>query len=145
MKITYRDVRMDDEEWLLYLKNLPEIRCTSIWTRQPLSAGRHHKWLTQTLANPYRFFKVVLVNEQRAGTLRLQYGDIAIHLLPIFQRQGIGSRILRYALRKGGWHCAIRCDNVASTRLFTRFGFVRRRVIRRPVWHGIWTVKWIKG
>lgn len=122
----------DDEEWLLALQQMPEIRRHFRNPEAP-GADEHAHWMARALANWNAMFLIIEADGERAGYLRLDRHDggdavfeISVAVCPKFHGQGIGSTALALGRRvrpAAVFNAEVFPQNVASTALFTRAGF----------------------
>ena len=132
---TLRAARDDDAAWTHAVRNAPQIRATSLDTRE-IALGDHVAWWRAALVDPDRGLWVIVHGAEDAGVLRLdRRGDVAeisIYLRPGISGRGIGRHAIALAvpLARERWGVArveatIREENVASQRAFAAAGFVR--------------------
>lgn len=122
-----RPAAPEDCEFLYQVKKTSNFRYVSLlwgWDEdfQRLEFSRDFQQIQE--------FSVITVDSVDAGFLQLQQGSdflnvAEIHLLPPFQRQGIGSEILRHILCHTDLPVLIGCfrGNTGAYRLYQQLGF----------------------
>ena len=113
-----RKATMKDADFLLRLKNDPEMRRFAVVTHKKIERKNHINWLQD------HFYEIwIIINkEKRAGMFRISIDkEVSINLSPKSRGKGIGSKVLKKC-PKGVWAKIVN-GNVASMRLFLNNGF----------------------
>ena len=128
----------NEEKWwkeIAYLRSLNKVQkgfITRLWTW--ISPGQQHKHMT-THSKEYIVAKS---GDQFLGYARCIDGDIGICVYPVVQGRGIASMLLEELLRRfPNAHARVKVDNLASKKLFEKFGFVVVDTVEVDCLHGI--------
>lgn len=130
-----RAARGDDAAWTHAVRNAPQIRATSLDTRE-IALDDHVAWWRAALIDPDRGLWVIVHGTDDVGVLRLDRrgnaAEISIYLRPGVSGRGIGRNAITLAvpLARERWgvgrvEATIREENAASQRAFAAAGFVR--------------------
>ncbi len=155
-RILVRKATLEDSEHLFAWRNHPTVRAMFL-DGEEVPWKSHLRWLRRTLADPDR---LLLIGEWRGAPvgqirfdIRGEEAQASVTIDPELRRRGLGSRLIESGVR---WLCsrhevstilaAIKPDNDASKKAFSRCGFVRRDtavVDHVPVEH--WYRSWSNG
>lgn len=122
--------RQDDADWLLELRNAPDVRAVS-GDQAPIAEATHAAWFRRALADPgTKIYMLKGQHEQRLGYLRLELRGpiwwVSIAIDPGYRRQGIAAAALCRAAEQlpyRRFRAWIQADNVGSRRTFERAGY----------------------
>jgi UDP-2,4-diacetamido-2,4,6-trideoxy-beta-L-altropyranose hydrolase len=134
IKITLREVCLDDCDFLFTLANNKNIRSMSFNTNL-ITYQEHINWFSNIIKNK-QFFYIILDRDIQCGYVRFAERNtevtVSIALMPEFHGQGIGLKALQEACKRISKntyiqkiHALIKLENTASLLLFHKVGFTR--------------------
>jgi RimJ/RimL family protein N-acetyltransferase len=107
---------MDDADFLLGLKNDPEMRRFAVVTHKKIRQKDHIEWLKNHLHE-------IRIIGNKQGMVRISDDrEVSINIAPQFRGKGLASKVLAQ-LSDGLWAKIVN-GNVASMRLFLQNGFM---------------------
>jgi UDP-2,4-diacetamido-2,4,6-trideoxy-beta-L-altropyranose hydrolase len=136
MELALRNVEAEDEKLLLEWANDPEVRQFG-FSPDSIDSVEHHQWFQRRLADPDRFriYVAEAASGIPVGQVRFELTEGGYWLISYsvdrpFRRLGLGTRILRDAIRHQASHSMaigfvgrVRKRNQASCRIFAQLGF----------------------
>jgi RimJ/RimL family protein N-acetyltransferase len=116
-----RPVTMADADFLLELKNDPEVRRWAIISHDEIKKENHLFWLRKKLLEDVRFF-ILVEGQDKLGDLRVEADrEISVRIVEKFRGKGYASKALNSIA--GSVYAKIVEGNIASMNLFTHNGF----------------------
>jgi RimJ/RimL family protein N-acetyltransferase len=133
-----RPVKISDSQQLLEWRNHPSVRKYS-GNVEKITFDIHQEWFTNKLNLSEDVSKILMFSERgidigmtRLDSLGGRVAEISILVEPTLRFQGLGSRILHQTINHAseeldysGLQATIHIENLSSTQLFSKFGFVR--------------------
>ena len=112
-------------EFIRFLRNNPKTR-TGFIQQHEIHQSEHYAYMS---TNWWKF-RICLLDGVPAGYVRVDKRDIAVCVHPEFQRNGIGSFMIRFIKKHNPTAFAkIKLDNAASINLFEKNGFKKKYYI----------------
>lgn len=133
-RFSLREADASDENFLLYIVNLPEIRKFASSLRN-VEVEEHNKWFKERLASPASYIYIVLsLTGERIGYIRFEAKNgeavLSVALLPSAQEHGFGTQViiqgcsrLRRAISVPTIKAYVRADNKRAIHSFEKAGF----------------------
>lgn len=117
-----RPVTFKDADFLLTLKNDPEVRKWAIITKEEIKKENHLIWLDKKLKEFNVFFSIILKHGEPVGDIRVeQDGELSVRIIPGERGKGLAfTAISRIA---GMTYAKIVEGNIASMNLFIKSGY----------------------
>jgi len=118
----FRKVTMEDADFLLDLKNDPEVRKWAIVTHQEIKRENHLFWLEKKLKEKGIYFYILIEDDNCVGDLRVEADrEISVRIVKEFRGKGLARQAL--GLIAGKFYAKIVEGNLASMNLFIKSGF----------------------
>jgi RimJ/RimL family protein N-acetyltransferase len=134
-RLTFRPVTMDDAEMLLRWKNENDTRMNSIISQASIPIENHLKWLAGTLKDESVEFRIILLNGEPIGDLRLNHGqetEVSIRLDKAYRGNGLATRVVGM-VRDENLMAKIVTHNLPSLRVFLANGYKLQEYVIGPV------------
>ena len=126
-KIELKKIKKSDWSFILELRNKQR---KYFFQNNIITPNEHLKYMEKNMENSNFKAWIIKNNDLNLGYVRLLNGELSIVLDEKYQGQGFGTIALSLGIKKckGKLTALIRTDNPASYNLYTKCGFVQKKL-----------------
>lgn len=142
MNLNLRPAAISDLLLVFAWSNDPITRQNS-FSQKPITIEEHTAWFKRLLENPNRKLYILLSDNKPAGQIRLDFNEdktsaeISYSIAPDFRGQGLGSKIIKLAIKKVKSDfknvqyltAQVKPENTASNKIFSKLGFEEKCIM----------------